>query len=210
MPRMQALGRCEHHAAAIAHKLRQRRSICLSGLLYPGHGAAKGCLEGAQQAVFRRRLTMKVRTIAFSVRALALGALLAGSPLSSAAEAPGNKATAKDIAREADETGQAIKNYTVAQRDEAVKKAKAALDDLDGRVGRMERKLDGEWDRMDQAARRKARATLNALRRERNEVAEWYGGLKHGSAESWEQVKAGFLKSYQALKESFAKARKRL
>ncbi len=63
---------------------------------------------------------------------------------------------------------------------------------------------------MDQAARRKARATLNALRRERNEVAEWYGGLKHGSAESWEQVKAGFLKSYQALKESFAKARKRL
>ena len=153
---------------------------------------------------------MKVRTIAFSVRVLALGALLAGSPLSSAAEASGNKATAKDIAREADETGQAIKNYTVAQRDEAVKKAKAALDDLDRRVGRMETKLDGEWDRMDQAARRKARATLNALRRERNEVAEWYGGLKHGSAESWEQVKAGFLKSYQALKESFAKARKQL
>jgi len=153
---------------------------------------------------------MKVRTIAFSVRVLALGALLAGSPLSSAAEASGNKATAKDIAREADETGQAIKNYTVAQRDEAVKKAKAALDDLDRRVGRMETKLDGEWDRMDQAARRKARATLNALRRERNEVAEWYGGLKHGSAESWEQVKAGFVKSYQALKESFAKARKQL
>ena len=153
---------------------------------------------------------MKVRTIAFSVRVLALGALLAGSPLSSAAEASGNKATAKDIAREADETGQAIKNYTVAQRDEAVKKAKAALDDLDRRVGRMETKLDGEWDRMDQAARKKARATLNALRRERNEVAEWYGGLKHGSAESWEQVKAGFVKSYQALKESFAKARKQL
>jgi len=153
---------------------------------------------------------MKVRTIAFSVRVLALGALLAGSPLSSAAEASGNKATAKDIAREADETGQAIKNYTVAQRDEAVKKAKAALDDLDRRVGRMETKLDGEWDRMDQAARRKARATLNALRRERNEVAEWYGGLKHGSAESWERVKAGFVKSYQALKESFARARKQL
>lgn len=148
--------------------------------------------------------------VVFSAQALAFGALLAVSPLSSAAEASGSKATAKDIAREADETGQAIKNYTVAQRDEAVKKAKAALDDLDGRVGRMERKLDGEWDRMDQAARRKARATLNALRRERNEVAEWYGGLKHGSAESWEQVKAGFLKSYQALKESFAKARKRL
>jgi hypothetical protein len=151
---------------------------------------------------------MKVRTIAFSVRALAIGVLLTASPLSSAAEASGNKTTAKDIAREADETGQTIKNYTVAQRDEAIRKAKAALDDLDRRIGRMERKLESKWDRMDQAARKKARATLNALRRERNEVAEWYGGLKHSSAESWEQVKAGFVKSYEVLKESFAKARK--
>ena len=151
---------------------------------------------------------MKTRTIAFSVRTLALGALLAASPLSLAAEPSGSKSTAKDIAKKADETGQAIKNYTVAQRDEAIKKAKAALDDLDVRIGRMERKLDNEWDRMDQAARKKARAALNALRRERNETGEWYGGLKHSSAEAWEQVKAGFVKSYEALKESFAKAMK--
>jgi len=153
---------------------------------------------------------MKLRTIFFSVWALALGTLLACSPLSFAAEASGSKATAKDIAREADETGRAIKGYTIAQRDEAVKKAKAALDDLDRRIGRIERKLDSEWDKMDQAARKKSRAALNALRRERNEVAEWYGGLKHSSAESWEQVKAGFVRSYEVLKESFAKARKKL
>ncbi len=151
---------------------------------------------------------MKIRAITVSVRALALGALLAVSPLSFAAEAHGT--TAKDVARKAGETGRTIKDYTVAQRDEAIKNAKAALDDLDRRIGRMERKLDSEWDRMDQAARKKARATLNALRRERNEAAEWYGGLKHSSAESWEQVKAGFVKSYEALKESFARARKKL
>ena len=153
---------------------------------------------------------MKIRTLAFSAQALALGALLAAPALCVAADTPGGNATAKDVSRKADETSRAIKGYTVAQRDEAVTQAKAALDDVDTRIRRMERKLDGEWDRMDQAARRKARATLNALRRERNEVAEWYGGLKHGSAESWEQVKAGFVKSYQALKESFAKARKRV
>jgi len=153
---------------------------------------------------------MKARTIVFSARALALGALLAGSPLSSAAEAPGGKTTAKDVAREAGETGRAIKDYTVAQRDEALKQAKAALDDLDTRIRRMERKLDSEWERMDQGARKKARATLDALRRERNEAAEWYGGLKHSSAESWEQVKAGFVKSYEVLRQSFAKARKEL
>jgi hypothetical protein len=151
---------------------------------------------------------MKTRTVAFSVRALALGALLAASPMSFAAEPSGSKSTAKDIAKKADETGQAIKNYTVAQRDEAIRNAKAALDDADRRINRMERKLDSEWERMDQAARKRARATLDALRRERNEAAEWYGGLKHSSAESWEQVKTGFVKSYEVLKESFAKARK--
>ena len=151
---------------------------------------------------------MNIRISAFSVQAFALGALLTVLPLSFAAETSGKKTTAKDVSRKVDETGQAIKNYTVAQRDEAIKKAKAALDDLDVRIGRMERKLDNEWDRMDQAARKKARAALNALRRERNEAAEWYGGLKHSSAESWEQVKAGFVKSYEALKESFAKAMK--
>jgi hypothetical protein len=149
---------------------------------------------------------MKTRTIAFSVRALALGALVAASPFSFAAETPGT--TAKDVSRKAGETGRAIKDYTVAQRDEATRNAKAALDDLDRRIGRLERKLDSEWEQMDQAAHKKARATLNALRRERNDAAEWYGGLKHSSAESWEQVKAGFVKSYEVLKESFAKARR--
>jgi len=132
--------------------------------------------------------------------AFALAALFLVSPWSFAAEAPG-KTTAKDVSR-------TIKDYTVTQRDEAIKSAKAALDDLDTRIRSLERKLEREWDKMDQAARKKARATLDALRRERNEAAEWYGGLKHSSAESWEQVKTGFVKSYEVLRESFTKARK--
>ena len=149
-------------------------------------------------------MMMHIRS--FLIRALVLGAVLAISPLSIAAETSGSKTTAKDVSRKVDDAGQAIKNYTLAQRDEAIRNAKAALDDLDARIGRMERKLDSEWDRMDQAARKKARATLDALRRQRNEVAEWYGGLQHSSAESWEQVKTGFAKSYAVLKESITKA----
>ncbi len=147
-----------------------------------------------------------LRTFSFVTRSFALGALLAVSPLSPAAEP--SVTTGKDMAKKAGDAGRAIKDYTVAQRDDAIKNAKAALDDVDARIRRMERKLDSDWDKMDQAARKKARAALDALRRERNEVAEWYGGLKHSSAESWEQVKAGFVKSYEVLRESFAKARK--
>ncbi len=148
-----------------------------------------------------------IRISAFPLRALALGALLAVSPLF-AAEPSGAKTTAKDVSKKVEDTGQAIKSYSLAQRDEALKKARAALDDLDARINRLERKLDNDWDKMDQDAGKKARATLKALRKERNEAGEWFGGLKHSSAEAWEQVKAGFVKSYEDLKKSFAKARK--
>ena len=143
-----------------------------------------------------------------SVRALALVALVAVPLLPLAADPPASKPTAKDVSKKVGDAGKAIKDYTVAQRDEATRSAKAALEDADRRINRLERKLESDWERMDQAAREKARATLRALRKERNELAEWYGGLKHSSAEAWDQVKAGFAKSYQTLRESFVKAGK--
>jgi len=137
------------------------------------------------------------------VRVLAVAVLCLGSPWGLAAET-----TAKDVAGKAKGTGRSIRDYTVAQRDEAVKQAKAALDDADARMRRLERKLDADWDKMDQAARERARVTRDAMRRERNELAEWYGGLKHGSSDAWDNVKSGFAKSYDALRKSLAKARK--
>ena len=145
---------------------------------------------------------------AFPVGALALSALLAVPPFALGQEPPGSKTTAKDVSKKVGDAGKAIKDYTVAQRDEAIKSAKAALDDADRRINRLERKLENDWERMDQAARDKARATMRALRKERNELAEWYGGLKHSSAEAWDQVKAGFVKSYEVLRQSFVKAGK--
>src|SRR5260221_2640653 len=80
---------------------------------------------------------MKIRTLVFP----ALAVLLAASPLSFPAEPSSNKATAKDLSRKAGETGRAMKDYTLAERDEAVKQAKDAPDSLDGRIPRMERQL---------------------------------------------------------------------
>ena len=70
----------------------------------------------------------------------------------------------------------------------------------------MENRIGKKWGQMDQAARRKAGSTLASLRKQRNELAEWYGGLKYSSAEAWGHVKNGFLKSYEALSKSFGKA----
>ncbi len=137
------------------------------------------------------------------LRTLALALALAVMTQMSLAD---DKATAKDVGKKVEDTGKAIGSYTIAQRDQAIKSARTALADLDARMRRMERKIDAGWDKMDAAARKKARATLSALHKERDEVAEWYGGLKHGSAEAWDEVKGGFVKSYEGLKQSFAKA----
>jgi len=102
---------------------------------------------------------------------------------------------------------EAIKGYSVDQRDEALKKAKAVLGDLDACIEPLESQLNEKWDQMDQSARKKAMATLATLRKQRNDVAECYGGLKHSSSKAWEDVKESFLKSYQELRSTFDKVK---
>jgi chromosome segregation ATPase len=131
-----------------------------------------------------------------------LTAIVWGGIIHGAAAAPpddqSGKTTIKDISRQAAEVSTTIKNYTVEQRDEAVKSAKSAIDDTDSHIHRLERKIDQEWDQMDQATRKKTRAALDALRKERTALAEWFGGLKHSSREAWDEVKGGFVKSYKS------------
>lgn len=101
---------------------------------------------------------------------------------------------------------QAIKEYTADQRDETVKDVEKILRDMDERIEKMETRIEKEWDAMDKAARKKAKATLKSLRKQRNKLSEWYGGIRHSSSGAWEEVKDGFIKSYHTLEKSFSKA----
>jgi hypothetical protein len=138
---------------------------------------------------------------------LLFGGILAVAPVLLAAETSADSTTVQEVNQEATEVARSIKDYSAEQRDEAVKNAKTAMDDLDARIERMETQLDEKWDKMDQAARQQARSTLTELRKQRDEVAEWYGGLKHGSAKAWEDVKKGFVNSLQTLGDAFEKAK---
>ena len=99
-----------------------------------------------------------------------------------------------------------LQQYTAEQRDQAVKEAEQALEKLDRRIDELETRVDNNWDNMTQAARKKARASLKALRKQRNELAEWYGSFKNSSAGAWEQMKKGFSDAYQSLSDSWEKA----
>jgi hypothetical protein len=72
----------------------------------------------------------------------------------------------------------------------------------------MEARIDRNWEKMDNAARERARNTLTVLREKRIRVAEWYGSMKNSSTEAWGHMKKGFSDSYSSLKSSWEKAEK--
>lgn len=114
--------------------------------------------------------------------------------------------TAEDVQKETQELISTLKQYTAEERDEAIESAEQALETLDDRIDKLENRVDNNWDKMTDAARQKARANLRALRQQRNELAEWYGGFKNSSASAWEHMKKGFSDAYQAMIDAWEKA----
>ena len=151
---------------------------------------------------------MKPQRVKLSVLVFLSIAFLAIPAFSLAGQTAEEGTPTEEVKQEIKEAFEAVKNYTADQRDEAVKKIKVTLEKIDGQIEVMEDHIGKKWDRMDQAARQKAKTTIASLRKQRNELAEWYGGLKYSSAEAWGQVRNGFLKSYEALSKAFGKAEK--
>ncbi len=121
----------------------------------------------------------------------------------------GDQTSAADVRRELNETLQTLASYSADQRDAAVAKAKEALAKTDARIEQLQEKIERDWQPMSQEARKQAQETLKALRKQRTEIAEWYGGLKHSSANAWDEIKQGFAHSYSELEKSLEKAREK-
>ena len=116
------------------------------------------------------------------------------------------KASAADVKQETIELLESLKSYGAGQRDEALKKSRDALDNIDSRIERLESNLLEHWDQMDEAARQQASESLQALRQQRTSVAEWYGSMKSGSASAWSEIRQGFSKAYQSLHRAWEKS----
>lgn len=148
---------------------------------------------------------MKIYKTAFAVLIVASIGIFTAMPAFSADRPSGERVSKKEVGQEVKEAVEAIKAYSADQKDEAVKKGKAVLDNLDVRIEQMESKIKKEWDQMGDSARNTAKTSLEGIKRQREKVAEWYGSLKQSSAGAWENTKKGFLESYQAVHESFDK-----
>lgn len=104
------------------------------------------------------------------------------------------------------ETVTALKSYTAQQRDKALEAGKKTLDAMDQRMDELEAWTHEHWNSLSKESRKKNLELLAEMRRQRNKVAQWYGGMKHSSAGAWNGVKQGFIKSYNKLQTLYHRA----
>lgn len=106
---------------------------------------------------------------------------------------------AADPKEEMKEAAEAVSEYSVEQKDEAVGKAQEMLNDLDDSIESIENRLAPNWDELKQSTREQYRDTLRTLRKKRNKLSEYYGSLQHSSKDAWQEVRDGFTESYNQL-----------
>ena len=120
---------------------------------------------------------------------------------------PIEQTTMKEVKQEMQDVIQVLKEYGIDQRDEAIKETKAALEKMDNHIDAMQTRIDNNWDKMNETAQEKAKATLKALRKQRAQLAEWQDSLKSSSAAAWEDIKKGFSDAYSSFYDAWEKAK---
>jgi len=141
------------------------------------------------------------------IHTLALVAILGTAPLTFA-KTDNTNTSIKEVKKETKDFLQTLGSYSADKKNEALKTAQDGLKKLDKRVDTLESSVDKNWDKMSKNARKEARENLKVIRKQRNQVAEWYGGMKSSSVNAWENMKKGFANAYQSLENAWEKSEK--
>lgn len=150
-----------------------------------------------------------IAVVATLTTALVSSPLYAGSHVMKDSAASEAESSYSQLKEGSEEFLMSLKSYAVTQKDEALAMSEVALDDLDSQIDVLEDRIDKEWSEMTQPVKAESRATLRALRKQRNEVAEWYGSFKYSTDEAWSIMKSGFSDAYAELYEAWNKAAER-
>lgn len=121
------------------------------------------------------------------------------------AQSDDRKTTIGDVKKEVQDLISVLSEYSVNQRDEAIKKTEQALENLDSRIDRLDARVKKNWDQFNKEAREEVQDNLEALREQRAELAERYERWKNSSSKSWEHMKQGFSEAYQEVYQAWEK-----
>lgn len=112
----------------------------------------------------------------------------------------------ENMRKEVEEAARAIEAYSLARRDEAQQRAKAAIDAMDRRIQQLQVDWDRSAERMNVAARANRDRALADLRVQRAELSTRYRKMQDSSAEAWSRIRDDFVTAYRRIADSVRKA----
>lgn len=113
----------------------------------------------------------------------------------------------EDMRREVEEAARAIEAYSLARRDEAQQRAKAALEATDRQIQQLQADLDRGAGRMSAAARANREQAMRDLRAQSAELSTRYRKMQDSSAEAWSRIRDDFVSAYRRIAEAVRNAR---
>jgi uncharacterized coiled-coil protein SlyX len=128
---------------------------------------------------------------------LAVAVLLAATPFPAPAQT-----SAQDVSKKAAETGEAIRDYTMERKDEAVTHAKKLASDLDARI----RELEARASKQTGEAKARLQEQIKDLKAKRDVASRRLNELTRASKASWERAKEGFADAYRDLAQAYDRA----
>jgi hypothetical protein len=171
-------------------------------------------MEMKVMPVLRIVSTVITRLIGAGKMALPLPVLLVAGIMGSAGvayaddegEGVANSVELETVQEEWAEAVESLKGYSVNQREVAVEKAGEVLEDMDERIEVLQEQTVDEWESLSAETREARLEALRALVKQREELAEWYGGMKHSSVQAWGEVREGFIGAYGVLQDAWVDA----
>lgn len=116
-------------------------------------------------------------------------------------------AEAEAVRKEVEEAAQTIGDYSIARRDEALRRSKDALDRADRRMSRLREDWNQRVERMSATARARNDATMADLKRRRDDLDARYERMRRESEQAWNEAKSEFVLGYRELAEAMREAR---
>ncbi|MCC4307581.1 hypothetical protein LL252_03265 [Alcanivorax marinus] len=102
------------------------------------------------------------------------------------------------------DTWEAIKQFSVEQKDQALAALSQAMTALDEDIDHARANIDENWQDMSQEARLQKQEALADMKDKREDLGEQYQELKAASADNWEVAKARFGGAWEETKDAWA------
>ena len=137
---------------------------------------------------------MRIRLIGGIVAALVV--------LGWSAPVPAQQTTAKDVGQQMAATGDAMKDYTVEKKNDAVAHAKKLGRDIDAKI----KKFEADAAKSGAETKAAAQEMVKELKAKQAKMAQKTNDLSKATKASWDDTKKGFTDAYKDLAMTFDKA----